>query len=303
MSSILTKDFSPPDPSSFTSTLASSTSPSGSSNPSLTPNGRTTTTPIMSNSNIKYRYATSTHNSSAQPSTNQFQRAYYSFPLLDRNHTPRNIAVYSFLIGATFGVGISVAVGSNTVPQLGGFLTALAFFHIMEYLLTAMVNADKLSMDAFLIHNGISYHIAHTAGLIEFLIELYFFPELKKTEWAIFIGVLLIMIGQTARSLAMWHAKHNFSHQIAFQKRRDHELVTTGIYSILRHPSYFGFFYWAVGTQVLLFNPVCFVGYCVVLHRFFRDRIKHEESLLIKFFGEDYLAYRQRVGVWIPFIK
>ncbi|CAG8696313.1 4724_t:CDS:2, partial [Ambispora leptoticha] len=288
---------STPDPSSFTSTLASSTSPSsGSSDPSLTPNGRTTTNASStSNNNVKYNYTTS----SAQPSyltTNQFQQAYHPFPLLDRSHTPRNIALYSFLIGTTFGIGISIAVASNTMPQLGMFLAALAFFHIMEYLLTAMVNSDKLSLDAFLIHNGVAYHIAHSAGLIEFLTELYFFPELKKIWWAKFIG-------QTARSLAMWHAKHNFSHQIAFRKHRDHELVTTGIYSILRHPSYFGFYYWAVGTQVLLSNPICFVGYCVVLYRFFRDRIQHEEPLLIKFFGEDYVAYRQRVRAWLPFIK
>ncbi|KAG9297427.1 hypothetical protein G9A89_000978 [Geosiphon pyriformis] len=234
--------------------------------------------------------------------TRQYSRLYRDIPLLDRHHTPKNIAIYSFLIGVIFGAGISFALYSQ-IPQLGVFFATLAVFHILEYLLTAIVNSEKLSMDAFLIHNGLSYHVAHLAGLIEFVIELYLFPELKKVGWIAFLGLVLIILGQTTRSLAMWHAKSNFSHQIVYQKHQDHELVTTGIYSISRHPSYFGFYYWALGTQLLLFNPICFFGYLVALHRFFRDRIRNEEPLLIKFFGDDYVRYRQRVGVWIPFIK
>lgn len=45
--------------------------------------------------------------------------------------------------------------------------------------------------------------------------------------------------------------------------------------SYFRHPSYFGFFIWSIGTQVLLINPVCTVGYTVVTWRFFRDRIPY----------------------------
>jgi protein-S-isoprenylcysteine O-methyltransferase len=32
----------------------------------------------------------------------------------------------------------------------------------------------------------------------------------------------------------------NFSHTIMEEKDEEHKLVTNGIYSILRHPSYFG---------------------------------------------------------------
>jgi protein-S-isoprenylcysteine O-methyltransferase len=28
-----------------------------------------------------------------------------------------------------------------------------------------------------------------------------------------------------------------------------------------------------------------------------------EENLLVNFFGEDYVDYRKKVGVWIPFIQ
>ncbi len=42
-----------------------------------------------------------------------------------------------------------------------------------------------------------------------------------------------------------------------------------------RHPGYLGFLIWSVGSQVLLCNPVCTVGYTIVMWRFFRDRIPY----------------------------
>lgn len=47
-------------------------------------------------------------------------------------------------------------------------------------------------------------------------------------------------------------------------------------HSYARHPSYAGFFYWALGTQVLLANPLGAAVFAVVLWRFFHDRIKGE---------------------------
>ncbi len=44
--------------------------------------------------------------------------------------------------------------------------------------------------------------------------------------------------------------------------------------SWVRHPSYAGFFYWALGTQLLLQNPLSLLFFCVVLWRFFYYRIR-----------------------------
>ena len=41
-----------------------------------------------------------------------------------------------------------------------------------------------------------------------------------------------------------------------------------------RHPSYAGFFYWALGTQLVLQNPVSFTLYLIILWRFFSRRIR-----------------------------
>ena len=112
-----------------------------------------------------------------------------------------------------------------------------------------------------------------------------------------------MLIGQTARSLAMVHASSNFSHAVAWRKRPDHQLVTTGVYAFSRHPSYFGFYTWAVGTQVLLGNPLAVVFFAVTLWRFFYHRIQGEEKYLIEFFGQDYVSYKKRVGTGLPFMR
>lgn len=84
----------------------------------------------------------------------------------------------------------------------------------------------------------------------------------------------MVVLGQIARSVAMITAASNFNHDVQFVKKAKHELVTNGIYQYSRHPSYAAFFYWAVGTQVFLGNPVSAVGFAVVLYRFFSMRIR-----------------------------
>lgn len=62
------------------------------------------------------------------------------------------------------------------------------------------------------------------------------------------IGFLMILIGHFFRIGAEFTAGYNFNHKIQFYKEEKHVLVTHGLYSISRHPSYFGWFMWAVGT-------------------------------------------------------
>ncbi len=71
----------------------------------------------------------------------------------------------------------------------------------------------------------------------------------------------------------MAQAGTNFNHNIQVKKSKEHELVTDGIYAYLRHPSYFGFFWWGLGTQVVMGNVVSLAAYAGVLWVFFSRRI------------------------------
>jgi protein-S-isoprenylcysteine O-methyltransferase len=100
----------------------------------------------------------------------------------------------------------------------------------------------------------------------------------------------------------MFQAGVSFTHLVATQKTDKHLLVTDGIYTHLRHPSYTGWFYWSVGCQLLLLNPLCLVAWAGASWHFFRGRIHEEELYLLRFFGDDYRRYHQRSWVCIPFI-
>ena len=99
------------------------------------------------------------------------------------------------------------------------------------------------------------------------------------------------------------NAKPRIPYSGILEKPQHHRLVTTGVYSVLRHPSYCGWFWWSLGTQVLLANPVCFALYALLSWRFFRDRIPFEEATLGAFYPREYPSYRARTHVGIPFIS
>ncbi|CAM1505457.1 Fc.00g110940.m01.CDS01 [Cosmosporella sp. VM-42] len=218
-----------------------------------------------------------------------------------------------------FCLGISLALSAvailaillftgSPIWRVPFFLFALSLFHFLEFWTTAERNTLVASIDSFLLTaNWPAYAIAHFAAFLECAVVSTFFPN---RSWAPFrtghlflaIGLLMVFIGQIVRSAAMFHAGASFNHQIQTRKADSHQLVTSGIYSIFRHPSYFGFFYWGLGTQLVLGNVVCFVGYTTVLWMFFSRRIRVEERKLVEFFKDDYVQYRKRVGTKMPFI-
>ena len=182
------------------------------------------------------------------------------------------------------------------------YVTLLCLFHFAEFFTTAVCQPSSLSYDSFVVNHSNHYTMAALASWVEFWFESYLFGAAKHRASAMLVGLALVLGGQTVRTLAMWTCGENFSHQIMEQKKDDHRLVTTGIYSLLRHPSYFGWFYWSVGTQVLLCNPLCVVVYTMASWHFFNSRIPYEEASLVRFYGQVYRDYARTSYVGIPFV-
>jgi protein-S-isoprenylcysteine O-methyltransferase len=221
------------------------------------------------------------------------------------------IALRSCLLGIVFALSLTLTLyllsTGHPLWRAPFFLTTLSTFHFLEFYTTAYANTNSATTTAFLLSsNGSAYTIAHSASFIETLVSHFFAPSilpLPLQDIGLFLGLSLVIIGQSTRALAMLTAGSNFSHVVRHTKASSHRLVTTGIYSILRHPSYFGYFWWAIGTQLMCGNRICLVAYMFVLFRFFDRRIRGEEELLVRFFGGEYVGYRARTWVGIPGIK
>ena len=225
--------------------------------------------------------------------------------------SPAGIALRAFALGTTFGLSTTftlLLLLLTNIPlwRAPFFLAALSFFHFLEYYITAVYNPPLADTSAFLLSaNGRAYNIAHGAALAECVLTSLLAPAWQariSNAFVIALGLAAIAVGQGTRSMAMAHAGRNFNHLVQTRRADGHELVTDGIYGVLRHPSYAGFFWWGLGTQLVLGNAVCLVGYAYVLWRFFSHRIAREEELLVVFFGRQYEEYRKRTWACIPFI-
>uniref|UniRef100_A0AAV1TJ67 Protein-S-isoprenylcysteine O-methyltransferase n=1 Tax=Peronospora matthiolae TaxID=2874970 RepID=A0AAV1TJ67_9STRA len=199
-------------------------------------------------------------------------------------------------------IGPTAGLRWRCLEQWGFYALALGFFHLMEFLLTAAYRPTKVSYESFLLNHSREYHLALLLSCLEFWLELCFVPGWKLHPLVRPVGLTLVVIGQFFRMAAMSTAANNFSHRIEYFKRKEHELVTNGVYRFIRHPSYLGWFWWIVGSQILLANPICAVGYTVVAWSFFHDRIPYEERLLLGFFPDEYPAYKARTFSGIPFV-
>ena len=221
------------------------------------------------------------------------------------------ISIRAFLLGLTLGSAVLVtlflAFHANPLWRLPFFLSSLSFFHFLEYQVTALYNPTVATVSAFLLsQNGKAYNIAHSLAFLECFARLAVLPSLdwelsrrleqyvpkqllsitaeqpqsSQNLW-LALGFIMLAVGQVTRTIAMAKAGSNFNHTVQMKKKQGHVLVTGGIYAWLRHPSYFGFFWWSLGTQVILNNMLCFVGYIFVLWRFFNLRIKGESHCIL----------------------
>jgi protein-S-isoprenylcysteine O-methyltransferase len=265
--------------------------------------------------------------------------------------------VLGMLLGSSAILALLLASHHNSLWRAPYFAATLSAFHFLEFYITATYNTPAATTAAFLLSaNGTAYNAAHALAFLETITShwLFAYPSLLPAgtprNTLLASGFASLVLGQVARSLAMAQAGTNFNHTVQMKKATDHTLVTDGIYAWLRHPSYFGFYWWGVGGQVVLGNWICCAGYAVILWRFFNRRIKRksslffffgsrrmpffffsgigsvaekeinksyngslfanlnlvtkdEEKLLIEFFGQDYIDYRTRTGVGIPFIQ
>ncbi len=111
------------------------------------------------------------------------------------------------------------------------------------------------------------------------------------------IGVALSAAGGMLRLWPVVILGNRFSGLVAIQP--DHALVTTGIYSTIRNPSYLGLLTNALGWS-LAFRSAAGVILTILLIPPLAARMTAEERLLHDHFGPEYDAYRARTWRLIP---
>jgi protein-S-isoprenylcysteine O-methyltransferase Ste14 len=111
------------------------------------------------------------------------------------------------------------------------------------------------------------------------------------------LGVLLFMVGGALRIWPVFVLGRQFSGLVAIQP--EHRLITSGVYGIIRHPSYLGLLINSLGWM-LTFRSVLGMALLAVALFPILARIRAEERLLRSEFGAEYDAYCSRTSRLIP---
>jgi protein-S-isoprenylcysteine O-methyltransferase Ste14 len=110
-------------------------------------------------------------------------------------------------------------------------------------------------------------------------------------------GVALFLVGGVLRIWPVFVLGRRFSGLVAIQP--GHELVTTGIYKVIRNPSYLGLLVNALGWA-LAFRSVVGMLLTAAMLVPLVARMNSEEALLGARFGAEYDAYRRHTWRLIP---
>jgi protein-S-isoprenylcysteine O-methyltransferase Ste14 len=119
----------------------------------------------------------------------------------------------------------------------------------------------------------------------------------RKNLWTLdgdavrWLGVVLFIAGGALRLWPVFVLGRRFSGLVAIQP--GHTLHTSGVYSIIRHPSYLGLLINSLGWALAFRSAIGAVLTALMIVPLLA-RIRSEEALLRSEFGADYDAYRAR---------
>ncbi len=114
------------------------------------------------------------------------------------------------------------------------------------------------------------------------------------------IGVLVFVAGLVLRGYSVFRLGRFFTVNVAIAA--DHQLIETGPYRFVRHPSYTGALLAIFGFTLTLGNWLSIAGVMLPIFAAFVYRMNVEERALIAGLGDDYRAYISRTKRLLPLI-
>lgn len=117
-------------------------------------------------------------------------------------------------------------------------------------------------------------------------------------EWAAVIaGLPGVVVGAAVNVLGRWQLGSAWANQIALYE--GHELLTRGLFGVVRHPLYASIIWMFLGASVAYLNWACLLATLAVFVPAMHVRARQEEHLLSGAFPQ-YAAYRRKTGEFFP---
>jgi protein-S-isoprenylcysteine O-methyltransferase Ste14 len=154
-------------------------------------------------------------------------------------------------------------------------------------------NSDRFSIVVILIMSS--------ASVVSGVVEWAYFTDFSVSSFpATLLGFVMLAGGILIRVWAINVLGKHFTATATLNQ--DHQLIRTGPYRFVRHPSYLGAFLAIIGSTVFL-NTIYAVAIAIIcMSVAYYIRISVEEKMLASYFGKQYDEYQLKTKRFIPFV-
>lgn len=116
------------------------------------------------------------------------------------------------------------------------------------------------------------------------------------------VGIIGLSLCAIGAGIAIWSRillGRNWS--VSVQQKENHELIKKGPYGIVRHPIYTGLLLLFIGHAIIVGDYRGILAVLIVFVSFW-FKLKKEEAMLTRAFGDRYVSYQKETKALIPFI-
>ena len=222
------------------------------------------------------------------------------------------IAKFFILVIAPILAMLLALLGVETLPTnpLGWFLLLVGVVYIAGVVIVYVIRRERfwespLNGSPILEEHGDRSLWFITLGMLAAFylspIDYIYLPAcLPRNAWMSFSGVGLVALGIVLFVWARRVLGTNYSGHVSVKV--GHSLVQNGPYHFIRHPAYLGYLLMALGIGLGYSSLAGLASTFLLLLPSLIYRIKVEEKLLFRYFGESYRQYAIVVKRLIPCI-
>jgi protein-S-isoprenylcysteine O-methyltransferase Ste14 len=129
------------------------------------------------------------------------------------------------------------------------------------------------------------------------VVKNYFLITFLAFDFFLLLGMIISVIALVIDLFGTKHLGLNFRIELP---KEETELVTSGLYAIVRNPIVLGVFLLLIGNFLMI--PTLFNLFIIIFNFItFNSKVRDEEKFLLTMFGEKYDVYRSKVGKYFPF--
>ena len=184
-------------------------------------------------------------------------------------------------------------------------MTAVVFFGLwrLYWLITARKTDKEKPKNKQVTLKSYFERIVQTSAGLFLLIQLFGLRILPTPDniFIQIIGLALLVLGIVIAVSARISLGTNWTQSYDYQIKKNHELVSKGIYQYIRHPIYLSVILVYTGGLIIS-QTYLFTVFLIILSIWAYSHGKREEKILLKQFGGNYHDYMKKTKMFIPFI-